>query len=44
MDMFYELRIEPKKALGKEEVIRRIGAAFADVGLSEEGVEILNID
>jgi hypothetical protein len=42
--MFYELRIEPRKVLSKEEVVKRIETAFEDVGLSEEGIEILSID
>jgi hypothetical protein len=42
--MLYELRIELKKVLSKEEVVKRIEAAFEDVGLTAEGVEILKID
>ncbi len=42
--MYYELRFEPKKDLSVDEVVSRIKNAFADVGLSAEGVEILNID
>jgi hypothetical protein len=42
--MYFELRIEPKKDMTKEEVRLRIEAAFKDVGLYEEGVEFLNID
>ncbi len=42
--MYFELRIEPKKDMSKEELVTRIEGAFRDVGLSAEGVEILNID
>lgn len=42
--MYFEIRIEPKKDMSQEEVKSRIESAFKDVGLSAEGVEILNID
>lgn len=47
--MYYELRIEPRDSNGdfsmhREEVVKRIEAAFSDYGLSSEGVEILDVD
>jgi len=42
--MYYELRIEPKTTMSREEITKRIENAFADVGLSAEGVEIFNVD
>lgn len=42
--MFYEIRIEPKKNISKDEIKTRIEKSFADIGLSSEGVEIINID
>lgn len=42
--MYYEIRIEPRKHFPKSEIINRIEDAFDDVGLSAEGVEILDID
>lgn len=42
--MFYEIRIEPKKNLSDEDLKTRIKLAFTDIGLSAEGVEIINKD
>jgi hypothetical protein len=42
--VYYDIRIEPKKTITTSEVKRRVSEAFNDVGLTEEGVQIINID